>query len=87
MQAQDIERSLATLGQELQNLGVHKSIRLLLIGGAFMLTEIGNRPATNDVDVLLKDVELSTTSPLSQTWKRCGSGSCSQAKAAKHLAQ
>jgi hypothetical protein len=68
MQGQDIERALAALGQELQNLGVQKPIRLLLVGGAFMLTQIGNRPSTNDVDVLLKDVELSTTSPLSQTF-------------------
>ena len=67
MQAKDIERSLAALGHELQNLGVQKPIRLLLVGGAFMLTQIGNRASTNDVDVLLKDVEDSTTSPFSQT--------------------
>src|SRR5215471_10099100 len=68
MQVVDIERALAALGQELQNLGVHKPIRLLLVGGAYMLTQIGNRPSTNDVDVLPKDVELSTTSPLSQAF-------------------
>jgi hypothetical protein len=67
MQAKDIERSLAALGQELQNLGIQKPIRLLLVGGAFMLTQIGNRASTNDVDVLLKDVEDSTASPFSQT--------------------
>ena len=33
MQELDIERSLAALGQELQNLGVQKPIRLLLVGG------------------------------------------------------
>jgi hypothetical protein len=46
MQVEDIERSLAALSQELQNLGVQKPIRLLLVGGAFMLTQIGNRPST-----------------------------------------
>ena len=67
MQAQDIERALAALGQELQNLGVQKPIRLLLVGGAYMLTQIGNRASTNDVDVLLKDVVHSNNSPLFQT--------------------
>lgn len=42
MQAPDIERSLAALGQELQHLGVQKPLRLLLVGGAFMLTHIRN---------------------------------------------
>lgn len=68
MKVEDIESALAALGQELQHLGVHKPIHLLLVGGAYMLTQIGNRLSTNDVDVLLKDVEFSTTSPLSQTF-------------------
>ena len=33
-----------------------------------MLTQIGNRPSTNDVDVLLKDMGRSPTSPLSQSF-------------------
>ena len=67
MQGKDIERALAALGEELQHMGIQQPIRLLLVGGAFMLTQIGNRPSTNDVDVLPKDGELSPTSPLSQT--------------------
>jgi hypothetical protein len=67
MQAQEIERYLAELGQELQNRGVQYPIRTLLVGGAFMLTQIHNRSSTNDVDALLKDVENSATSPLYQT--------------------
>ncbi len=69
MQAQDIESYLAELGQELQNLGVQRRIRVLLVGGAFMLTQIHNRTSTNDVDVLLKDIEHSTNSPLYHTFK------------------
>jgi len=67
MQAQEIEGYLAELGQELQNRGVQHPIRVLLVGGAFMLTQIHNRPSTNDVDVLHKDVESSANSPLSQS--------------------
>jgi hypothetical protein len=69
MHAQDIENYLAELGQELQRLGVQHPIRILLVGGAFMLTQIQNRASTNDVDVLLKDGEDSTTSPRYQTFR------------------
>ncbi len=69
MQAQEIEMYLAELGQELQNLGVQHPIRILLVGGAFMLTQVRNRFTTNDVDVLLKDIEDPTTSSLYQTFK------------------
>ena len=34
MQARDIERHLAQLGQELADLGVQKPIHVLMIGGA-----------------------------------------------------
>ena len=69
MQAQDIEAHLADLGQELQNLVMEHPVRLLMIGGAFMLTQMHNRPTTKDVDVLLKDVDDPTVSPLYQTFK------------------
>ena len=49
MQAQEIEAHLAELGQELQNLHVPQPIRILLVGGAFMLTQLHNRSTTNDV--------------------------------------
>lgn len=64
MQAQEIEAHLADLGQELQELGVEHPIRILMIGGAFMLTQLHNRPTTQDVDVLIKDVDDPTVSPL-----------------------
>ncbi len=69
MQVQEIEAHLAELGQELQNLHVQSPIRILLVGGAFMLTQLHNRSTTNDVDVILKDVDDSTTSPLYRVFK------------------
>ncbi|MBV9689273.1 MAG: hypothetical protein JO202_06135 [Ktedonobacteraceae bacterium] len=69
MHAQDIEMYLADLGQELRNQGIRQPVRILMIGGAFMLTQIHNRPTTNDVDVLLKDIEHATTSSLYQTFR------------------
>ena len=69
MQAQEIENHLAELGQELQAQGIQQPVRILLIGGAFMLTQIHNRATTNDIDVLLKDIDDSTTSSLYRDFK------------------
>ena len=55
MHKKDIETYLAELGQELHDLGVQRHVRILLVGGAFMLTQVKNRQTTDDVDVLLKD--------------------------------
>ncbi len=70
MQALEIEVCLAALGQELQELGVEEPVRILMIGGAFMLTQVRNRSTTDDVDMLLKDVDDPTISPLYQTFKK-----------------
>jgi len=69
MQAQDIETYLADLGQQLQYLEVQRPIRILMVGGAYMLTQFHNRPTTNDVDVLLKDVDDPMTSQVYQIFK------------------
>ena len=51
MQAQEIEHYLAELGVALQNQGIMKPIRLLLIGGAYMML-LANAPrTTDDVDI------------------------------------
>lgn len=51
MEAQDIERYLVELGTALKNRGVKKSIRMMLIGGAYMvLLEDAPRP-TEDIDI------------------------------------
>ncbi len=55
--------------QELQDIGVEKPVRILMIGGAFMLTQLHNRSTTQDVDVLLKDVDDPTVSPLYRTFR------------------
>jgi len=56
MQKQDIEHNLSLLGSQLEELGIQTTIRLLMIGGGFMLTQIGNRATTDDIDVLVKDI-------------------------------
>ncbi len=69
MQAEEIEAHLAELGQELQEMGLQRPIRILLVGGAFMLTQIRNREATDDIDIVFKDVKDTTTPWLYQTFK------------------
>jgi hypothetical protein len=51
MQAQEIEHYLAELGAALQSQGIVKPVRLLLIGGAYMML-LANAPrTTDDVDI------------------------------------
>jgi len=51
MQAQEIEYYLAELGTALQDQGIVKPVRLLLIGGAYMML-LANAPrTTDDVDI------------------------------------
>ena len=69
MYAQDIEAYLADLGRVLQQLRVQRPVRILMVGGAFMLTQVQNRPTTNDVDIVLRDIDDPMTSPLYQTFK------------------
>jgi len=64
MDAPEIEACLADLGQELQAVGVGQLIRILVVGGAYMLTQLHNRSSTGDVDVILKDIDDPSTSPL-----------------------
>jgi hypothetical protein len=58
MQAQDIEKYLSQLGQELVHLGVHQPLRVLMIGGAYMML-LANAPrSTEDIDIFwLEDEE------------------------------
>src|SRR5205809_3016861 len=51
MQAQEIEHYLAELGAALQSQGISKPVRLLLIGGAYMML-LANAPrTTDDIDI------------------------------------
>ena len=55
MEADDIERYLAELGAELKNRGIKKPVRILLIGGAYMLL-LANAPRpTYDIDIFWLD--------------------------------
>ena len=55
MQARDIEWHLTQLGQELADRGVQKPIRVLMIGGAYMLLLAKMQRSTDDVDILWLD--------------------------------
>lgn len=52
MQEQEIIRYLRLLGEELEALQVTQPIRLLMVDGAYMVTQISNRTTTMDVDVV-----------------------------------
>jgi hypothetical protein len=57
MQARDIELHLTQLGQELTDQGVQEPIRVLMIGGAYMLLLAKMQRSTDDVDILWLDEE------------------------------
>ncbi len=67
MKKQDIEKYLFELGQELSYLGIQQPVRILVIGGTFMLEQVGNRSITEDVDVFFKDIQDRRASYLYQT--------------------
>jgi hypothetical protein len=69
MQAHEIETHLGELGDELERQGIEQPIRLLVIGGAFMLLEVRNRKNTDDIDVLFTGIENPPASPLYQAFK------------------
>ena len=55
LEAEDIERYLTELGTELKNRGLNKPVRVLLIGGAYMLL-LANAPrSTKDIDIFWLD--------------------------------
>ena len=51
-----IEDMLRQLGDMLTELEQKKPIRLMIYGGAYMLTQIGNRNATTDIDGKVLDI-------------------------------
>ena len=55
MEAGDIERYLAELGAELKNRGLKKPVRVLLIGGAYMLLFANAPRSTKDIDIFWLD--------------------------------
>jgi hypothetical protein len=55
MEAGDIEHYLAELGIELKNRGLKKPVRILLIGGAYMLLFANAPRSTKDIDIFWLD--------------------------------
>jgi len=55
MQAEDIERHLTQLGQELTNRDIKKPIRVLMIGGAYMLLLARMQRSADDIDIFWLD--------------------------------
>ena len=53
MREQEIIHYLKLLGEELAELQLQKPVRLLMIGGAYMITQFGSRVFTEDIDVLV----------------------------------
>jgi len=50
---EEIIHYLMLLGEELEELGVRSPVRILMIGGAYMVTQFESRADTKDVDVLV----------------------------------
>ncbi|HWS84925.1 MAG TPA: DUF6036 family nucleotidyltransferase [Ktedonobacteraceae bacterium] len=57
MKAEDIEKYLSQLGQELLKRGIQEPIHLLLIGGAYMLLLTNTARATDDIDIFWLEEE------------------------------
>ncbi len=57
MEAQDIERYLTELGAELSTRGIKKPIRMMIIGGAYMLLLANASRTTNDIDIFWLEEE------------------------------
>lgn len=53
MRKEEIVQYLRLLGEELEELGVRRPVRLLMIGGAYMITQFESRLVTEDVDVFV----------------------------------
>ena len=52
MNAKDIRIYLILVGKELESMGLREPIRLLMIGGGYMLTQVKNRNVTGDIDTV-----------------------------------
>jgi hypothetical protein len=64
MDSTQIERYLGFLGQKLTEL--HIKTTIILLGGALMVTQIGNRKSTQDIDVVVATNDRRTYQTLQQ---------------------
>jgi hypothetical protein len=54
MDKDDIIKNLKLLGEELEELEIQKPVHVLMIGGGYMLTQMGNRSLTEDIDAFTR---------------------------------
>lgn len=64
MDARQIERYLGFLGQKLDEMQIRATI--ILLGGALMVTQIGNRKSTQDIDVVIATNDRGTYQTIQQ---------------------
>jgi hypothetical protein len=64
MDRTQIEQYLGFLGQKLADMQIKTS--MILLGGALMITQLGNRQATQDIDVVIATNDRSTYQAVQQ---------------------
>jgi hypothetical protein len=70
MDSHNIELYLQDLGDELELRGFKEPVRIMIVGGVFMLLMVKNRKSTEDVDVVLMDMEDTTnTTPQTKSFQ------------------
>ena len=73
MESQEIERYFQALGDELELREFKNPVRIMVVGGVFMLLMVKNRKATEDVDVVLLDFPATTNAtPETVAFKESG---------------
>lgn len=82
MESQDIERYFQDLGDELETRGFQEPVRIMIVGGVYMLLMVKNRKSTEDVDVVLMDME--DTSSATKTPQTRAFQTAVRAVASKH---
>ena len=60
MQGQEIEHFLQELGDELEQKGLHDPVKIMMVGGAYMLLQVHNRKFTEDIDIFPLNFEASS---------------------------
>jgi hypothetical protein len=66
MEDEQVEMYLRELGDELERRDFKEPVRVMIVGGVYMLLMVKNRKSTEDVDVVLMDME-DTTNETPQT--------------------
>ena len=56
----DIAYSLSLVGEELAAMNVNQPVKFLMIGGGYMLTQIGNRTFTTDIDGMVLEPDVTS---------------------------